>query len=308
MSSLSSVSQSSLSAASAASAASSRAASPSGSGTGKNGSLQNDSDSSPRVPNWGIALIVILGVLALVAGAAAVFLCLGRARKRKRAQAEAGETAAVGAGTAGATDRGYYDDDDLTQGSAEPILGGAAGSGVGAAAVSSSIGGASRMRSVGSGSSLAPALVGSAAGAGAGAGLGALGARRRESHVGAIDQHDDGTTLSTSDAARMAEAFRAALRKSPFNLGGAASTTAAGGAAAGAGLAAAAADAGSGSSRPPGPSPTGAEKGDDSHGSSGDSSAIGIGAGRDLLVNELQGEGKSMKDVEGGGGKRWGSR
>ena len=162
------------------------------------------------------------------------------------------------------------DDDDHTQGSSDPILGAGTGG---------------TMRST---ASLAPAL---------------LGAGQQENTAG-------GTLLSTSDAARMAEAFRAALRKSPFHFGG--------GAAAATGAAVAVAS--SSSHRPPGPSPTGGvEKGEDSHGSSNNNDDDGTvdtssssaaaaagGVGRELLLNELQGEGRSMKSVEGGGGKRWG--
>lgn len=197
--------------------------------------------------------------------------------------------------------RSYYDEDALDgHGSADPILG---------------LGGQGSMRGS-AGTGLAPVLLGAStaggsvrsAGGGGGGTLGVGGGR------GGHRSDEDAGTLSTSDAARMAEAFRAALRKSPFNFGGAAG----GGSGAGSGAspdADADADADAdeplkGATRPPGPSPTGADKGDDSvdsSGSGGDASVTALGPGRDLLVNELQGEGRSMKSVEGGG-KRWGSQ
>ncbi|GAA5977022.1 hypothetical protein JCM21900_003337 [Sporobolomyces salmonicolor] len=254
LASASSASASSLSAASrsSASASSSRANRPA-SGTSGSGALQISPSSSTSLPKWAIAIIVILGFFALLAGAVAVYLCLGRMRKRRRA-AEM-EVLAAEAGERGdGEDEG---EDEVTNGSRDPILGAAAGVGAGR------------------GGPLAPALLGAGAG---GAAVGAVAARRDKD-----PEKDEGGTISQTDAARMAEAFRAALRKPEF-------------------LPPTAAEA-SGESAPGlGPSPTGRAEGDISHGSTGEETGI---LGRELMEDELRSEGKSMRKVDGG--KRWGA-
>ncbi|GAA5884301.1 hypothetical protein JCM6882_002219 [Rhodosporidiobolus microsporus] len=257
----------------------------SGTSRTRGGDLQNNSSGGSSIPKYAIALIVIFGFLALLAGAIAVFFCLGRARKRRRAEEE------NEAARAREAEDGYGEDDDLTHGSGDPILGGGFGAGGRGSSANASM---SQVGSVGA--------LGGLAAAGAGAGAGALGAS-----TGSRDQQqqaaDDEGTVSRSDAARMAEAFRAALRQRPefpavpsaddspsdsipgsaIGLGGAAG-------------AAAASDGGAGPGA--GPSPTGAAEGD----GSGERNE----AGRALVEDELRSEGRSMKSVQGGGGKRWG--
>ncbi|GAA5840237.1 hypothetical protein JCM11251_005955 [Rhodosporidiobolus azoricus] len=244
------------------------AASSSSRGGRGSGDLQNDSGSGTSIPKYAIALIVIFGFLALVAGAVAVYFCLGRARRRRRAEDEAARAREADDGfSAGG--------DDLTHGSQDPILG---GGGIGTGGRGTPAGSMSQIGgTAGPGSSF-----GALSGLAAGAGLGAVtvGGRGR-------DDEDDEGTVSRSDAARMAEAFRAALRKPPeFPAVPSADDSPSSEVAAGL--------AGPGA----GPSPTGAPGGDDS-GESG-------GRGRALVEDELKSEGRSMKSVEGGGGKRWG--
>ncbi|BGP43926.1 hypothetical protein JCM10449v2_007983 [Rhodotorula kratochvilovae] len=245
---------SSLSAISASSASSLSSASESSPTRARGGpsSLQDPSSGGSSLPKYAIALIVVLGTLALLAGALAVFCCLGRARRRRRQEA-----AARHGGSSG----------DFTEaGSAEPMLAGAAvgaGAGVGA--------GSAATRGSRASSGLAPPIGLAAAGAGAGAAAGGKDAEKAE----------DDATLSQSDAARMAAAFRAALRKPEYEAPPVPSSPGAGPGA--------------------GPSPTGAQEGTDSSGSgAGDNEA-----GRGIMEEELRSEGKSMRSVEGGG-KRWG--
>ncbi|BGP35841.1 hypothetical protein JCM10296v2_007693 [Rhodotorula toruloides] len=262
-SSLSALSASSASASALASRNSSSTGSSDPSGTSRSGSLQNESSSGPAIPRYAIALIVILGFLALVGGAIALYL-LGRARRRRREREAALAAGVAGAGAGASRSGDFVSEDDFTHGSQDPILG---------------AGGAR-----GSASSGRPRTSSSVAGAGAGA---AGGLATGAAAVSLMSERDE-SMLSHSDAARMAEAFRAALRRPDFPAPG----PEADGAVA-AGLAAARPGAG--------PSPTGAAGGDDSNGS-----GEGNGVGRGLLEDELRGEGKSMRQVEGRG-KGWGA-
>ncbi|GAA5877620.1 hypothetical protein JCM8547_007123 [Rhodosporidiobolus lusitaniae] len=235
--------------------------------SGRSGDLQNNSSSGTSIPKWAIALIVILGFLALVGGGLAVYFCLGRARKRRAADEQREKEEAQ-----------EYDDqdDDVTNGSRDPILGSGGGLGRG-----STVGGSS--------------VAGGAAGAGGLAGLaaGGVGGAAAAAGLRDVEKQEEEGTISHTDAARMAEAFRAALRKQPefedVPSTDDSPTSLVGGDA----LAAA------GASRP-GASPMGREEGSGS-GQSGE----GNEAGRVLVEDELRSEGKSMKSVEGGG-KRWG--
>ncbi|GAA5874745.1 hypothetical protein JCM1840_000421 [Sporobolomyces johnsonii] len=263
LASASSASVSSLSAASRSSASASSRSNRPASGTPGSGALQTSPSSSTSLPKWAIAIIVILGFFALLAGAVAVYFCLGRLRKRRRA-AEM-EVLAAEAGERGDEDEG---EDEVTNGSRDPILGAAAG-GPGSSAGVGGGGGGGR-------AALAPALLGAGAG---GAAVGAVAAAARDKDP----EKDEGGTISQTDAARMAEAFRAALRKPEFLPPPAAES--------------------SGESTPGlGPSPTGRAEGDNSHGSNGEETGI---LGRELMEDELRSEGKSMKNVDGG--KRWGA-
>ncbi|CDR48749.1 hypothetical protein NBRC10512_002947 [Rhodotorula toruloides] len=261
LSALSALSASSASALASRNGSSTGSSSPSG--TSRSGSLQNESSSGPAIPRYAIALIVILGFLALVGGAIALYL-LGRARRRRREREAALAAGAAGAGAGASRSGDFMSEDDFTHGSQDPILG------AGGARGSASSG---RPRAS---SSVAGAGAGTAGGSAAGAAAAPLMSERDES------------MLSHSDAARMAEAFRAALRRPDFPAPGPGveGAAAAGVAAAGPGA---------------GPSPTGAAGGDDSNGS-----GEGNGVGRGLLEDELRGEGKSMRQVEGRG-KGWGA-
>lgn len=258
-----------------------RSSSTSSRSSGRSGDLQNNSSGGAALPKWAIAVIVVLGTLALVAGALAVYFCLGRARKRRNANALAG---------AEGQDAETIGDDDITNGSRDPILGAEGGSG---SAMSSAIGGGGR---AGPG-----ALAGLAAGAG---GTAAIAAAAKDA-----EKAEDEGTISHTDAARMAEAFRAALRTQPdfADMPGTddspgESTTALGGVAASAAAATRGGGAGGeGDERPQGPSPTGAAMGNQSSGSGDEQNQ----RGRQLAEDELRSEGKSVKSVEGGG-KRWG--
>ncbi|GAA5823278.1 hypothetical protein JCM3770_003063 [Rhodotorula araucariae] len=258
-SSASLASLSSLSALSASAASSSTSSLPSGSSStsrprGGPSTLQDPSSGGSPLPKYAIALIVVLGTLALVAGALALFCCRGRARRRRADAAAARRAAGASSG-------------DFTEaGSAEPIL--AAGSA------------ATRGSRASSGPSPPVGLV-AAAGAAAGASAG------KDAEKAAAVAAEDDTTLSHSDAARMAAAFRAALRKPEYAEPDPHSPS----------PSAPASPVGPGA----GPSPTGAAAGTDSSGS-----GLGLNeAGRGIMEEELRSEGKSMRSVEGGG-KRWG--
>lgn len=285
LASLSSLSSLSALSASSLSSASASASGPSGSGTSRSGpgSLQNESSSGgPSIPNYAIALIVVLGFLALLAGAIAVYCCLGRGRRRRRQD----EAAAAAAAAAGAGRRGASSGDLTDLGSTEPMLGGGAAAGAASRGSRSS----SRAAPPPAGAALLGAgALGGAAAAGGGGGGGGGGTRDPEK--------DDDNTLSQSDAARMAEAFRAALRKPEYAPAVPPVAGALGGV--GAGMGAVVAGPGAG------PSPTGGREGTDSSGSGGSSREDGNGVGRGIMEEELRSEGKSMRSVEGGG-KRWG--
>ncbi|GAA6017372.1 hypothetical protein JCM10207_005612 [Rhodosporidiobolus poonsookiae] len=273
LSSISSASASSASLASSLSAASvssslsgaSATSSSRSGGRDRSGDLQNGGSSSP-FPRWAIAVIVVLGVLALVAGALAVYFCLGRARRRRREDDAARQRGSVATF-----------DDDVTNGSSDPILG------AGARARGSTVNSANL-------ASPSSAGFGSGVGVGAAAGAGALGALAAGG-THDPEKHDEATTLSHTDAARMAEAFRAALRRPEFVPG---EGSPEGDSPSDERPASAAAGAGPGA----GPSPTGRPGGDES-GGSGERNE----AGRALVEDELRSEGKSMKSVGGG---RWG--
>ncbi|KPV72956.1 uncharacterized protein RHOBADRAFT_55209 [Rhodotorula graminis WP1] len=285
VSSASLASVSSISSLSAASASSASASGESGSGSSRStsrsgpGSLQNESSSGgPSIPNYAIALIAVLGFLALLAGAIAVYCCLGRGRRRRRQD----EAAAAAAAAAGAGRRGASSGDLTDLGSTEPMLGGAAGAGATASAGTRESRASSR--------AAPPAGI---LGAGALGGAAAGGAAAAAAAGGKDLEKDDDNTLSQSDAARMAEAFRAALRKPEYAPAVPAVAPPL------------ASSVGSGASAGPGagPSPTGAPEGTDSSGSGG--SGEGNGVGRGIMEEELRSEGKSMRSVEGGG-RRWG--
>ncbi|GAA5969168.1 hypothetical protein JCM3765_005744 [Sporobolomyces pararoseus] len=238
------LSQSSLSSSSSSNSASSPRT------TNANGELQptNDSGGGPAIPKWAIAIIVILGFFALLAGAFAIYFCLGRARRRRR-QEEA-------AANAGGGSEGFGGGDN---GSREPILGGG----------NSSV--------AGSPTGLAPAVLGAGAG---GAALGAIaGGGRKEKEE--EDEEEKSGGLDRNDAARMAEAFRAALRRPefPHNGQGTESSGESGGLL----------------------SSTGNNLGESKDVEEGTPEG-----GRELIEEELRSEGMSMRDVEGGGGKKWG--
>ncbi|GAA5916659.1 hypothetical protein JCM8208_005520 [Rhodotorula glutinis] len=285
LSSASLASISSVSSLSAASASSASASGESGSGSSRStsrsgpGSLQNESSSGgPAIPNYAIALIAVLGFLALLAGAIAVYCCLGRGRRRRRQD----EAAAAAAAAAGAGRRGASSGDLTDLGSTEPMLGGAAGAGAAASA-------GTRESRASSRAAPPAGLLGAGALGGAAAG----GAAAAAASGGKDLEKDDDNTLSQSDAARMAEAFRAALRKPEYAPAIPAVAPPL------------ASSVGSGASAGPGagPSPTGAPEGTDSSGSGG--SGEGNGVGRGIMEEELRSEGKSMRSVEGGG-RRWG--
>jgi hypothetical protein len=127
------------------------------------------------------------------------------------------------------------------------------------------------------------AVGGAAVGAG---GIAALAAAAKDA-----EKAEDEGTISHTDAARMAEAFRAALRTQPEfgdipdDSPGESTDALAGAAVAGGAR--------------PGASPT--KEAGGSHGSGEEQNQ----KGRALAEEELRSEGRSMKSVEGGG-KRWG--
>ncbi|GAA5984035.1 hypothetical protein JCM5350_004999 [Sporobolomyces pararoseus] len=218
--------------------------------TNSNGELQpsnNDGGGGPAIPKWAIAIIVILGFFALVAGAFAIYFCLGRARRRRRLQE--------------ATENNVSSNPN---GSREPILGG---------------GGSS---AAGSPTSFAPALLGAGTG---GAVLGAATAGGKEKEGAEEEEEEKANGLDRNDAARMAEAFRAALRRPefPHNGQGTESSGESGGLLSG-----------------------GGSNGNNLEESSKDVEEGTPEGGRELIEEELRSEGMSMRDVEGGGGKRWG--
>lgn len=151
-------------------------------------------------------------------------------------------------------------EDGISQGSREPMLGSGSGS-------------------RGGGGGIAPAVIGGGAG---GAALGALavGAGKKSDE----EKEEEERGLDRNDAARMAEAFRAALRRPEFPHNGGTES--------------------SGESQ----ALTGGTnlEGGGTSGGEGEGEGEDPGRGRELIEEELRSEGKSMRDVEGGGGKRWG--
>lgn len=121
---LASIASASLSSASVASSLSSLTAHPSSStiptsstpsSTGTTGTLQPSSSSSSglSIPGWAIALIVVLGVFALVSGIVLSYFCIGGIRRRRNRD-DLGETEGGG--------RRGRDSVSGSHGSQEPIL------------------------------------------------------------------------------------------------------------------------------------------------------------------------------------------
>lgn len=121
---LASIASASLSSASVASSLSSLTAHPSStsiptsstpSSTGTTGTLQPSSSSSSglSIPGWAIALIVILGVFALVAGIVLSYFCIGGIRRRRNRD-DLGESGGAG--------RRGRESVSGSQGSQEPML------------------------------------------------------------------------------------------------------------------------------------------------------------------------------------------
>lgn len=214
LSSMSSAESSLRSVASASASAFGSSAGTSGSaGVGGNtgtGGLQNGSGDSD-FPKWAIALIVVLGVLALIAFLIALYLFFVAARRKRQIRS--------------------WSDGAPSYGSRSPILRGSGGqdgaglmTGVGTGLVAGAAAGRGKDERPQSGStrnlhspySSRPGSPLSAAELGTGAGLGVLAAGRDGSKrdSGTVDSHEG--PISSADASRMAEAFRKALRKPEF--------------------------------------------------------------------------------------------
>ncbi|KAK4046455.1 hypothetical protein OIV83_006047 [Microbotryomycetes sp. JL201] len=145
---------------------------------------KNDSDGGAAIPDWAIAIIVVLGFLALLTAAILAYLCMRRMRRRRR------------------RGDGGLSDEDLASGqdSREPMMASGPGQravgqsqaspGVAASAGGLAAAGAARPRDSDASSKMPPATASSIAGS-------------------------DGP-ITTNDAAFMAEAFRKALRKPEF--------------------------------------------------------------------------------------------
>ncbi|TIB66987.1 hypothetical protein E3P77_01948 [Wallemia ichthyophaga] len=158
------------------------------------GVLQNQS-ADDDFPAWAIAVIVVLGVLALLGIAGGMYLL---ARHWRSARGAAAATAAEAGGAAGGAAGGN------TPTQSEPLMkehqGAGAGAGEGAAAAG-------------------------AAGLGAGAGAAAAGAGARSSGASSENGNANGADregpITSNEAAAMADAFRQALRSPGFDAGAA---------------------------------------------------------------------------------------
>lgn len=186
----------------------------SGNGGTGTGGLQNGNGGSD-FPKWAIALIVVLGVMALLAFLIALYLFFVAARRKREIRS--------------------WSEGAASYGSRSPILRGQTGpegaalmTGVGAGLAAGGAGRKGEERPLSGGStrnlhspfSSRPGSPLSAADLGTGAGLGVLAAAsasKRDS--GRTDDLHDGP-ISSADASRMAEAFRKALRKPEFPSSG----------------------------------------------------------------------------------------
>lgn len=214
--------------------------------------------------------------------------CLGRARKRRRQDAAA---AAAAGGIAG------------TEEEERQALGGGGGGHGGGAGTEDGFSNsdASREPFLGSSpatsgrgpSSLAPAVLG-AGGVALGGIVGAGGTKRDEAGTDSEDEKQGG--LDRNDAARMAEAFRAALRRPEFPHNGGTESSGE----SGAGVLSSTTSNGANRDAREGTHTTDAGR-DDVEGEEEPE-----GRSRELIEEELRSEGMSMRDVAGGGGKRWG--
>ncbi|KAI0670946.1 hypothetical protein C8Q78DRAFT_1078901 [Trametes maxima] len=160
---------------------------PSPSPTGPNGNASpgvQGANSGSSFPKWAIAVIVVLGFLALVASGILAFYIMRRLRQRREGMLSHRNSMGSSTPMMANADRG---------GPASPIVG-----------------------------SFAPAAAGAGAAAAAGYGAGAYSARPSspggEGHDGAsmMSRTSDAGPFSGADAAIMANAFRQALRKPDF--------------------------------------------------------------------------------------------
>lgn len=236
------------------------------------GNLNNNGGgSNTAIPHWAIVLIAVLGFLAVVAAIVAGYFLTRWLRRRRGGWAAGAAGAAGGFGAGRMAASGSH-------GSQSPMIqaAGAAGEDDGAD------GNASLLDHADGGSYAShdgAAATGVGAGAGAAVAAGASSSRRpRPSDRSS--QTEEESPFSTDEASRMAEAFRAALRKPAFALGlgglGGSSN-------------------GNGSSSPP--SHTG-----DSGATAGDRSSTtnagGNGPSDALLRDELASEGREMRSVD----------
>jgi hypothetical protein len=161
------------------------------SGTGGSSSLSPGSGSS-SFPHWAIAVIVVLGFLAIVALGILTFLIMRRMRRRNASANSMESSSPMMAGVRG--EQGAQSPLLARRELASPTTAAAAGAGVGAAA-------------------------GAAAGAGGGGALERSYSANRGAgsiaHDGASTVSDSGP-FSVADAAIMADAFRQALRNADF--------------------------------------------------------------------------------------------
>lgn len=233
------------------------------------GNLNNDGGgSNTSIPHWAIVLIAVLGFLAVVAVAVAGYFLTRWARRRR---AWGGAAAGAGAAGGGFAASGSH-------GSRSPMMAAAGGAGGESDGEGEGDGSTSLLDGAGGhggGSGAAAAAGMGAAGAGAGA------ADRRSSRQG------EASPFSSDEASKMADAFRAALRKPAFALGFGSSAASSGNGSSGGG----GGDGGGGSNGGARPSPT-------EETSSGLGRDPTAGPSDALLRDELASEGREMRSVD----------
>ncbi|KAL9931462.1 hypothetical protein V8E36_009627 [Tilletia maclaganii] len=176
-------------------------------GDGGNSAGSNADDGGGGLPRWAIAVIVILGVLAIVFVAIAAYVMMRKARRRS-------DSAAAAAGADGRSS-GVRE----STGSTSPMMRNIGGPGA-THSLDEGLGSAHSAHnfspSGGHGSS-----IGYASAAGVGAGAGILGSAAQLPTARSVRSSGDSHLFSSEEATRMADAFRNALRKPEFTAGGA---------------------------------------------------------------------------------------
>ncbi|CAD6933238.1 unnamed protein product [Tilletia laevis] len=175
---------------------------------GSGGAGNSSDDGGPGIPRWAIAVIVVLGLLAVAFVAGFVYFCMRKARRRTAATGGShAPRQSTGSGSPMMRDIGGLGAAGSLDGAMSPI-----GTQTHSLRALSTAGGPDS--SIGFGSAALAAEAGAAGAASGAAGTGYLQSSRSFRSSG--DSH----LFSSEEASRMADAFRNALRKPEFTAGG----------------------------------------------------------------------------------------